>query len=173
MQLAWGNKVSQEFRDRVIGISEAFGWSEQHDSWLMACMAFESGESFSPSVRNAAGSGAVGLIQFMPATAHYLGTTTQELAALTAEQQLQWVAMYFRPYASRILSLSDMYMAILMPKYIGAADNAVLFTDGTIAFKQNSGLDSSHDGKITKLEAASRVQAKLEKGLLPEYVWVH
>lgn len=41
----------------------------------MAAMAFESGETFSPSIKNAAGSGAVGLIQFMPSTAKALGTS--------------------------------------------------------------------------------------------------
>jgi soluble lytic murein transglycosylase-like protein len=35
----------------------------------MACMAWESGRSFRPDVKNMAGSGATGLIQFMPTTA--------------------------------------------------------------------------------------------------------
>ena len=64
--LAWGKKVSKPFRDRVTQI----GTSLQLDpNFLMACIAFESNETFSASVQNAAGSGAVGLIQFMPGTA--------------------------------------------------------------------------------------------------------
>lgn len=35
----------------------------------MACMAFETGETFSPNEPNKADSGAVGLIQFMPKVA--------------------------------------------------------------------------------------------------------
>lgn len=69
--LAWGKKVSKPFRDRVLRMGAALQADPSH---LMACMAFETGRTFDPAVRNAAGSGAVGLIQFMPATAQALGT---------------------------------------------------------------------------------------------------
>lgn len=170
MKLAWGQKVSQPFRAKVLEICDSLGWNrETHASWLMACMAFESGETFSPSIANAAGSGATGLIQFMPATARGLGTTTGALAMMKAEEQLAFVEKYFRPYAKRVKSLSDMYMAILMPKYIGMPEDAVLFFNPSISYRQNAGLDLDRDGKITKLECTSKVRAKLEKGLLPSY----
>ena len=109
MKLAWGKKVDQAFHDKVFAICDSFKWNrETHASWLMSCMAFESGETFSPSVRNAAGSGATGLIQFMPSTAKDLGTSTTELADMSAVDQLDYVQKYFRPYASRIGTLSDM-----------------------------------------------------------------
>jgi hypothetical protein len=163
MKLAWGAKVSQEFRDEIARICREFDWPEDHASWLMSCIAFESGESFSPSVKNAAGSGATGLIQFMPATARGLGTTTDALADMEAVEQLEYVQKYFKPYASRIHSLPDMYLAILLPKYVGQPDDTVLFSGG-IAYRQNSGLDSNRDGEITKAEAAGKVAAKLVKG---------
>ena len=169
IKLAWGARVSTDFARGVIAICRDFGWGDQHTSWLMACMAFESGESFSPSVRNAAGSGAVGLIQFMPATAAGLGTTVENLQLLSAESQLYYVRMYFKPYAARIASLSDMYMAILLPSYIGKPDDAVLFSGG-VAFRQNAGLDANRDGKITKTEATARISAKLLRGMLPGFV---
>jgi hypothetical protein len=134
-------------------------------------MAFESGETFSPSIKNAAGSGATGLIQFMPATAKDLGTTIENLELLSATAQLYYVGLYFRRYASRVQSLSDMYMAILLPKYVGKPEDSVLFSSG-VAYRQNSGLDSNNDGKITKLEATRLVQAKLDKGLTPRYAGV-
>lgn len=170
MPLAWGAKVSDVFRDNVLGICERFDWSDEHPSWLMSCMAFESGESFSPKVRNAAGSGAVGLIQFMPATAAYLGTTPQDLALMSAEGQLEWVHKFFLPYAARIKNLPDMYMAILLPKYIGKPGNTALFQGG-VGYRQNSGLDTNHDGVVTKDEAAAKVREKLVKGLREGYVW--
>src|SRR3546814_174031 len=64
--IAWGAKVSQEFRDRIWWIAEELGLNPDD---LMACIAWESGETFSPSIKNMAGSGATGLIQFMPTTA--------------------------------------------------------------------------------------------------------
>ena len=170
-QLAWGKKVSEYFILNLVQIVQAFGWTFEQASHLMACIAFESAETFSPSIKNAAGSGAVGLIQFMPKTAVSLGTTVDELEKMTAVSQLIFVQKYFLPYHARIHTLSDMYMAILLPRYIGREEDAVLFTDGHVSYRQNSGLDKNSDGRITKAEAASLVQAKLEKGLRPENVF--
>lgn len=170
MRLAWGKKVDQVFRDKVFAICGGFKWNrETHASWLMSCMAFESGETFSPSVRNAAGSGATGLIQFMPSTAQGFGISIAELAAMSAVDQLDYVQKYFRPYASRIDTLSDMYMAILMPKFVGQPEDSVLFLDPKISYRQNAGLDANRDGKITKAEATNKVRAKFDKGMLDRF----
>lgn len=175
VNLAWGARVSTEFARHVLGICAEFGWSGAHASWLMACMAFESAGTFSASVRNAAGSGAVGLIQFMPSTAADLGTTTENLALLSPESQLTYVRAYFKRYARRIESLSDMYMAILLPKYIGTLDSTVLFSGTGASYRQNAGLDANTDGKITKGEATARVAAMLKRGLetanVAAYAW--
>lgn len=167
-RLAWAKKVDDSFLQALTKLCTDFKWSDDHKNWLMACMAFESGETFSPSVKNAAGSGATGLIQFMPATAKGLGTTTAELAAMTATDQLKFVGLYFKPYARKINSLSDMYMAILLPKYIGLPDSSVLFSGG-IAYRQNAGLDANRDGVVTKAEASAKVYKKFVRGLAPEF----
>lgn len=166
--IAWGNKVSKEFRQRAFKLRDTFGWSDNQLNYLMACMAFESGETFSPTVVNAAGSGAVGLIQFMPATLKEMGYTVEQAKKMTAVQQLDLVEKYFRPYYKRTKTLSDMYMAILMPKYIGASEFTAIFSNG-VAYRQNSGLDADKNGNVTKQEAAAKVQKKLEKGLLPAF----
>lgn len=167
--IAWGLDVSRAFVDCVRDISDDFGWGAEGPSNLMSCIAFETGRTFAPDVMNKAGSGAVGLIQFMPETARELGTTTSELAAMTPYQQLAYVKRYMRPYARRVRDLADLYMAILLPRYVGAPDDAVLFADG-VAYRQNSGLDSNHDGKVTKAEAAARVGAVKREGLTPAHV---
>ena len=92
----------------------------------MAAMAFESAETFSPSVRNRL-SGATGLIQFMPSTAQRLGTTTDALAAMTPEKQLDYVSRYFSPYSGRLGTIEDVYMVILWPKAVGASNDTALF----------------------------------------------
>ena len=169
-QLAWGRKVSQAFRDRLFEICQILG---VEPDYLMACMAFESAETFSPSIKNAAGSGATGLIQFMPNTAKDLGTTTAALAALTAEQQLEWVLAYFMPYKGRLKTLADVYMAILWPAGIGKPDSWTLWDKDSrpTTYRQNAGLDLNKDGKITKSEAAAKVLAKLERGRLAQFQW--
>lgn len=158
--MAWGAKVSPVFRDRVRWICTEL---DMRPDWLMACMAFETGETFRPDVKNGAGSGATGLIQFMPTTARQMGTSTAELARMTVEDQLRWVYRYFKPFSGRLRSLEDTYMAILLPSFIGKPDDAALFSDG-LAYRQNSGLDADKDGKVTKAEAAAKVRAKLERG---------
>lgn len=162
--LAWGTKVRPDFRQGIYDICNRFGWPEEHASWLMACIAFETGRSFDPAIKNQAGSGATGLIQFMPRTARGLGTTTGDLAKMTAVQQLYYVEQYFKPYHKRIHNLPDMYMAILMPRYVGKPGASVLFSEG-IAYRQNSGLDKNKDGKVTKDEASSMVQSHFITGM--------
>lgn len=170
-QLSWGSRVSPAFAEKVVDICyRTFHWYDDSPNDFMGCMAFESGGMFSPSVKNAAGSGATGLIQFMPTTAIGLGTTVQQLERMTAEAQLDVVVKYFAPYAPRIKSLSDMYMAILLPSYIGRSDFSALFSRGTVAYRQNSALDANTDGLITKAEATAKVLAMKNKGLQPPYV---
>lgn len=166
-QMAWGAKVSPVFRERVRWIGETLGLNPDD---LMACMAWESGETFSPSIKNAAGSGATGLIQFMPSTAVALGTSTAKLAQMTAEDQLNFVYKYFKPYHGRLRNLGDVYMAILWPRAVGQSDGYVLWDKGKspTTFRQNAGLDTNKDQRITRAECLGKIQQKLTKGLLPE-----
>jgi peptidoglycan hydrolase-like protein with peptidoglycan-binding domain len=167
--LAWGAKVSNEFRTKVINIARGLNCDPNH---LMAAMAFESNETFSPSVRNRY-SGATGLIQFISSTAQRLGTTTDALAAMTAERQLDYVERYLQPYTNRLSTVEDVYMAILWPKAIGQPNSAVLMSRSSadasnrLAYEQNAPLDANRDGSITKAEAAEPVRQRLTKGLLP------
>lgn len=167
--IAWGAKVSQTFRDRVWWIADTL---ELNPDDLMACMAWESAESFRPDIRNAAGSGATGLIQFMPSTAVSLGTSTAKLAAMTAEDQLNYVYKYFRPFAGRLNNLGDIYMAILWPKAVGKPDSYVLWDAGQspVTFRQNAGLDINKDKKITRAECLTKIKQKLVKGRGASYL---
>jgi hypothetical protein len=103
-RLAWGARVSGAFKTGVGSIAKTL---ELNPDFLMAAMAFETGETFSPSITNAAGSGAAGLIQFTPGTAKALGTTTAALATMTAEAQLEYVGKYFLPKRGRLWTIED------------------------------------------------------------------
>ncbi len=132
--------------------------------WLLAIMDFETGGRFSPSVRNPY-SGFVGLIQFGPAAASDLGTTTARLAAMSAVEQLAYVEDYFRMRIRQhgpLGSLEDAYMAVLYPPAIGKPDDWVLFRIPEVAYDQNSGLDQSGDGTVTKAEATAPVRRRLK-----------
>lgn len=164
--LCWGARVTPSFRDGVRRMGARLGINPDY---LMACMAFETGRTFDPAIRNAAGSGAVGLIQFMPSTAAALGTSPEALAEMTAPQQLIFVERYFEPHKGRLRTLSDVYMAILWPGAIGKPEGFVIFDQADKAhpkrYLQNAGLDFDRDGKITKAEAATGPARQLEAGL--------
>jgi hypothetical protein len=171
--LAWGKAVSKQFREKIVQVGRRLGVDP---NYLMACIAFETGESFSPSILNAAGSGAVGLIQFMPNTAQALGTTTYQLATMSAVRQLDFVEKYFQPRTGKLRTLEDVYMAILWPAGVGKPNTYVLFNRADPKYPkryiQNAGLDFNKDGLITKEEASSKVRKKLERGLQPAFGYV-
>ncbi|KGF70784.1 lytic transglycosylase [Hoeflea sp. BAL378] len=162
--MAWGAKVPDAFKRKTIALCRRLEMEPDH---LMAIMAFETGRSFDPAVTNRAGSGATGLIQFMPATAKALGTTTARLATMSALEQLDYVEKYLAPYAGRMGDLDSAYMAVLYPRAVGREPGHVLFRKGSVAYKLNRGLDANGDGRVTKAEAAARVRALLAEGLRP------
>ena len=165
MKLAWGKKVSKLFCERVVWIGKDL---EFDPGFLMGCMAFETGRTFRADIKNAGGSGATGLIQFMPQTAGGLGTSTQALAAMLPENQLNYVWKYFEKWRGRLHNLGDIYMAILWPAAVGKPENYALFDrDGPkpVQYMQNKGLDLDMNGLITRKEAAAKVQAHYDEGL--------
>jgi len=127
---------------------------------LIAIMKQESGVN--PSAVNSS-SGATGLIQFMPSTANRLGTSTDELRRMSAVDQLDYVYKYFKMTGVGNGTLGDLYMAVFMPKYVGANDNTVLGQAGADGFSgrvysQNKGLDRNKDGKITVADVKQSVE---------------
>ena len=152
-----------EFQQEVSAVAGRLGISEAD---LMAVMSFETGGTFNPGIRNSAGSGATGLIQFMPSTAKGLGTTTQALAQMPRAEQMQYVEKYLSNKNLKGKGLSDIYMGVLFPAAVGQPDDFVLFGNGattrgygagSAAYRQNKGLDSNGDGSVTKAEASAKV----------------
>lgn len=188
--LAWGARVSSVFRERIVWLAEDLDIGPEpgkpEPNWVMTWIAWETGRSFRADVRNMAGSGATGLIQHMPLTAlGYFYTAEQiapmdkderlrrgkqccdRLAAMTAEDQINYVWVYFQPYKGKIRSLADGYMAILWPKAVGESEDFVLWDKASrpTTYRQNAGLDTNGDGQITKRETAAKVAALLPEGL--------
>ena len=77
-------------------------------------------------------SGAVGLIQFTPKTAKQLGTTTQQLAKMTATQQLDYVEKFYKSVGVKPgMDIGDLYMLTFIPTYAGVKNpNVVLGKKG-------------------------------------------
>lgn len=162
-----------EFTQGVTNLAKKYNVPEDY---LYAVMGFETGGTFDPSIKNQAGSGATGLIQFMGSTAKGLGTTTDELAGMTRTEQLVYVDKYFSGKGIEGGSLSDIYMAVLFPAAVGKPDDFVLFGKGAmsgytgIAYEQNKGLDKNNDGSVTKAEASESVSKYLPKNSVPSNI---
>ena len=179
LDIAWSAKVSPAFCARVrqmaidlkIPDETINGVIVSGADKLMACMAFETGETFSPTIKNGAGAPYYGLIQFGKAAATDCGTTVEALVKMTAEQQLEYVYKYFKPLTGKLRTVSDLYMKILWPAAVGKPENTTLWDKDSrpTTYTQNKGLDVNKDGLITKAEAASKVTEKLTRGLQPQF----
>lgn len=148
----------EQFEQRVREVAVNLG---VNPDWLMCVFYLES--SVNPAAVNST-TGATGLIQFMPATAKNLGTTTTALAAMSGTEQMQYVYNYLKPYAGRLSSLVDCYFAVFFPAAIGKDDNWVLKTSklsAAIIAKQNSGYDLDHNGELTVGEVRTAICRRL------------
>lgn len=74
------------------------------------------------------GSGATGLIGFLPSTANYLGTDTSALKKMSVSEQLHYVDKYLTNIKNRykIKTDLDLYFSIFRPEAIGKPDNFIV-----------------------------------------------
>jgi len=172
MSLIFIDKVKADkdrFALRVKAIADNIGFNP---NWLMALMNSESAGTFSSSIKNFAGSGAVGLIQIMPATAHYLGTTTERLAKMSALEQLDWVEKYIKitmrdRKITAINDYVDLYFMIFYPAAMGKPDD---WQFPQKIYPQNSGVDMNRDGKLTVKDFKEFVKRKIPAHLYAVYM---
>lgn len=147
----------QTFEEKVREVASSL---QVPAEWLMAIMYAESG--FNSSVYNRKGSGAVGLIQFMPATARELHTAGGELESMDPVDQMDVVHQYLHQVRERYgeyRSLTDLYLAVLYPKARGMDDPCfALYAKPSKKYEQNSGLDENRDGVVTISDIDRRMQ---------------
>lgn len=125
-------------------IVDAAGQVGAHPFDLANLISFETNGTFSPSVRGPKSTGAVGLIQFTRTTAAGMGTSTEELAAMSVAEQMPWVVRYLNE-RRRDLPLDTPHkvaMAVFYPKAVAwtadqefpehvSARNTHVLPDGT------------------------------------------
>jgi hypothetical protein len=147
---------AMSFEEKVREVAEDL---EIAPEWLMAVMYSES--KFDAAVMNHRGSGAVGLIQWMPTTAKELGVSIAELKKLGHEEQLDYVYKYLDSVRKRYRSydsLTDLYLAILYPKALQGDYCYTLYATPSQKYKQNVGLDENNDGRVTVSDIDKRMQ---------------
>lgn len=133
---------------------------------MVAVFEYETGGSMDPAQPNLAGSGAIGLIQFMPDTAAALGTSSTELAAMSQVEQLAYVEQYFAPAKGKIVTLSDHYLAVFAPKGIGQGEDFALYSSPSEEYLKNAPMDTDLDGIITVADATAPVHQIAQRAAL-------
>ncbi len=135
--------------------------------WLATVISFETAGTFSPSIVNRAGSGAFGLIQFMPSTAqNILGTATREEAvnmgrAMSFSEQLRrMVIPYFK--GRKMTSLEDVYLAVFYPAAMNKPASYVIGTAPGAVYTQNAGFDAAKKGYITREDVTRKLRYLFE-----------
>ncbi len=149
--LIWGNKVSCEFRKRVIQISKRLECDPNH---LMGAMALETGGKFDPKVDNGLGKdkdgiGYIGLIQLGNDAIkdmnrnyflHRAKIKKKDLRAMSAVEQLCYVEYYLAKHKGKLKTLADFYLAILWPVAVGhgSEPNYIIFDDDSVGDKKTA-----------------------------------
>jgi hypothetical protein len=177
--IAWGAKVSPEFKKRVVEICNELS---MNPDYLMTCMAFETGESFKASQPNMNGGSAIGLVQFTKTAIDDLNQkyniqpplTRERLAAMTDADQLNYVRLYFLHYKGKLSSLEDTYMVILAPVAVGRGPDGTVYKKEDSKhpeyYRANKALDNlPHDGVITLKECSVVLNSRYKKGLSKGY----
>lgn len=152
------------FKDQIMEIALSI---EVPAEWLMAVIYQES--KFDASALNRAGSGAAGLIQFLPSTAASLNLPYEEILAMSAYEQMRFVGKYLqqvRHQRGDFQSLTDLYLAILYPKALQQDYCYALFVTPSIAYKRNKGLDENEDGVVS----ISDIDRRMRRMFPPAYM---
>jgi hypothetical protein len=155
--------VSDEFITKVEKIADNLSTLPE---WLLTVMSFETGGTFNPAQTTSASS-AVGLIQFLSATANGLGTSTAELAQMTSVEQLKFVELYFIPRTKQgpgLSTLEGVYTAVLSGTPTDQP-NDVQFTSPSNAYTANAPLDINGDGTIRVGESISFACSRMFGGI--------
>jgi len=158
------------FEDKVREVADAI---DMQPEWLMAVMYSES--SFDAARSNGKGSGAAGLIQWMPATAKDFGTSVYKLKKMDHIQQMDYVQKYFERVKKKYGSfntLTEVYLAILYPRAIPQDYCYTLYADPTEAYKKNEILDEDSDGRVTVSDIDKRMKRLYPKAYIagqPDY----
>lgn len=160
--------LSDAGRRAVITVADAI---KTDPDYLATVMSFESAQTFSPAKKNAAGSGATGLIQFMPATAQQYGYTTAQLALQSQEEQILGpVWKYFQGWTGRLKTLDDVYLAVFFPSAIGKPDDYIVGDQNGTDFQQkvyeqNRGFDTQGSGVIRRSDITRAIRSVYNSSL--------
>jgi len=162
--LIFESKVTDEFKNEVLKTAYDL---KVDPNLLMGVMAFETGETFSPSIQNAAGANAFGLIQFMNVTLKDINATfgtshtLDSIKNMNAVDQLSVVKLQFEMWQNRGKSLadvSDFYMTVFSPKYAGKPNSTEMYKYKSIQVSDTT-ISETGDTSIVQKQIPNKTSA--------------
>jgi len=132
--------------------------------YLMFLMWFETAHTLNHRIQNKIG--ATGLIQFMPKTAIFLGTTTEALKNMSNVDQLDYVQKHLGIFRGEYMDFVDLYCGIFWPAAVGKDDSFRITSD--MVAKQNPLFDINKDMDIEK----SEIRTVLFNQVPDKYKWL-
>lgn len=148
--------LTQAFFNKVVQVAKRVN-CDPND--LMCLMNSESGLKTTAVNK---GSGATGLIQFMPSTAKSLGTSCSALKSMSPEEQMVYVEKCIMnskkaaKLGNQKIGPGTLYALIFLPARAG---RDILTSTGEKYYSSNKGLDVDKDGKISKADLAKRIRS--------------
>ncbi|MCX8523670.1 DUF4280 domain-containing protein [Chryseobacterium formosus] len=157
--LIWGEKVSCEFRKKVVQIAKNLGLPQEKNEGanrLMAVMALETIGTFDHTYDNKMGY--YGLIQFGDSAASTLKTTISALIKMSAVDQLDYVEKHIVLKKDKIKNLTDLYLCVLLPNLTGKGndDNYVLWTNSREAYYNNPAFHKEEGEWENKIDSGKK-----------------
>ena len=149
----------KEFVNKTIEVSNYLKVRPEH---LMFLMWFETAHTLDSHIQNKIG--ATGLIQFMPDTARFLGTTTDALKSMSNVEQMEYVKRHLGIFKGKYKDYVDLYCGIFWPAAVGKDDSYRITSD--IVAKQNPLFDINKDLDIEKSEIRKVLKNQIPKQYL-------
>ena len=157
-------KTNKEaFIAKVIEVATKLGVKAEH---LMFLMWFETAHTLDHTIQNSIG--ATGLIQFMPATAKGLGTTTSALKIMTNVKQMDYVYKHLAMFSKHYIDFVDLYCGIFWPAAVGKPDSFRITSD--MVAKQNPIFDLNKDLDIEKSEIRQALCKQIPKEYMQYFI---
>ena len=179
--LIWGNKVSCEFRKKVVEIAKEIGLPQEKNegaNWLMAVIALETAKKFSPTIgtfekhKDDSKIGYVGLIQFGKEAVESLNIKRSQLIKMSAEEQLTYVKAFFQQkrFKNKLKTMTDLYLAVNYPIACGQGKNKnyIVYDNTSTAYDSNPIFKREKDEYFLD-EKGKKNYYKGKKG--KSYVW--
>ncbi len=133
----------------VLDVAPGLGISRRQLAWDVEIESKWNPEAQNPDPPK--GTGASGLIQWIPTTAHGLGTSVAALRTMSRAAQAPYIQRYLAPFVGHFAKPTDSYLAIASgnTRFLSRPDSDVVGAVDSVTWAQNPAWRGPHNGPVT------------------------